>query len=181
MIKQLVKELKTNYIAICLLLILTEDSSYTSICQLSEILKCTDNEIIESLELLRKHNFLSFKYNSKKLMNKEINIYLNQNKINIYNQKSYSKNVEYIYVIRKDESNYYKIGRTNNIERRIKQLQTSNSEILYPVKIIKTKGAAETETAIHKKYKHHQVNGEWFFLKLNVLEELFELLDKLGD
>ena len=71
-----------------------------------------------------------------------------------------------VYLVR-SFGNYYKIGKTNNIEKRLKQLGTSNPKItliglthLY------------SEELLHKKFKDYRVKGEWFIFEDRVLEKV---------
>lgn len=73
-----------------------------------------------------------------------------------------------IYVIQDVESNppLYKVGYTDNVERRFKQLQSGNSRQLEL--IIHFEGTRETEKELHGKFKskkkHVQGSREWFYL-----------------
>lgn len=74
----------------------------------------------------------------------------------------------YIYLLTNQE--HYKIGITrNNIEKRIKQLQTGSStkiELLYFYK--SDKFYSQIESALHRTYQIYQTNdNEWFELPLN--------------
>lgn len=69
--------------------------------------------------------------------------------------------LSYIYII--TNGTYFKIGFSKNPERRVKQLQTGNSDklsLLYSVKIdiapIKV-----IETIVHRQFPH-KISGEWY-------------------
>lgn len=70
----------------------------------------------------------------------------------------------YVYVI-SDGSNI-KIGMSNNVEARLKNLQTSNSSELLVVWKYYTgrcsKEAAKVEKMLHRACKEHHIRGEWF-------------------
>lgn len=56
--------------------------------------------------------------------------------------------------------NLIKIGISNNINRRIKELQVSNGEQL---KLIYTiKGTEATEWYLHNMHQYYHVRGEWY-------------------
>ena len=76
----------------------------------------------------------------------------------------------------------YKIGITNNPERRLKQCQTGNPKQLSYVCIVERPNKASAiflEKSIHAGLKQHRLQGEWF--KLNhqslsiVIKELHPL------
>lgn len=71
-----------------------------------------------------------------------------------------------VYLVR-SFGNYYKIGKTNNIEKRLKQLGTSNPEITLI-------GLTDlySEELLHKKFKDYRVKGEWFIFEDRVLEKV---------
>jgi len=72
----------------------------------------------------------------------------------------------YIYLIENtiDNSTKYKIGYTNNISRRLKELSTGNPGELNIIKQFETKWDRKVETIMHKKYKYLNIKNEWFTL-----------------
>lgn len=59
----------------------------------------------------------------------------------------------------------YKIGRTkNNVDKRLKQLQTGCSSELFIVKTHQTEYAAEVEHFLHRKFLSKKQINEWFKL-----------------
>lgn len=76
--------------------------------------------------------------------------------------------VGYIYIINEKSSNIYKIGRTKNTKKRIRELQTGNSKKLVYKKFFNYKGKEPINTVektIHKWLFKYNINGEWFYLK----------------
>lgn len=70
-----------------------------------------------------------------------------------------------IYLIEQD--NYYKIGYTSNLERRLKEYSTHNINF----KLIDTiEGDKSFEDLLHKKFKHLKYNNEWFHKNDEILE-----------
>lgn len=66
----------------------------------------------------------------------------------------------------------YKIGVSNNYERRIKEIQTGNEEKLkFWFVTEKFGGAYALETFLHRRYKKSKLEGEWF--KLYFISLLF--------
>jgi len=64
------------------------------------------------------------------------------------------------------ESGKYKIGitTTKNLDKRIKQLQTGNSEYLHVIKTYSTDYAAIIERTLHREFTTKKLMGEWFDL-----------------
>lgn len=65
-----------------------------------------------------------------------------------------------IYFISADETNKIKIGFSNDVKNRLKQLQTSCPFELKVLLLIEGDEAKEKE--LHIKFKKYRVNGEWF-------------------
>lgn len=62
-----------------------------------------------------------------------------------------------------DGTNLYKIGRTNNIDQRLKTLNgTSSARKITLVAFLPTKNL-QYETYLHKKYAKHRRRKEWFY------------------
>lgn len=78
----------------------------------------------------------------------------------------------YIYVIRSGP--YFKIGRTNRIDRRMAQLGV---QMPHPVEIVWTKHVTDMCTAeryLHERFAGKRLNGEWFDLDSNDLHAILE-------
>lgn len=70
-----------------------------------------------------------------------------------------------LYVLEIKKLETYKIGVTDNLEKRIKQLQTGSPEEITVVNYFEyelPKQAFKIEKILHKKFKKHQTQGEWF-------------------
>lgn len=65
-----------------------------------------------------------------------------------------------IYFIQAGDNGAIKIGYTDNIEKRLRQLQTGNPYKLKLLKIIN--GTYELEKSIHKMFVNDRLEGEWF-------------------
>lgn len=74
----------------------------------------------------------------------------------------------YIYVIG-GQNKPYKIGITNNPERRLKTLQTGhpNKLFIHYTEEIDSTQVRHIEQTIHKLINRHRLQGEWFDLELN--------------
>lgn len=72
--------------------------------------------------------------------------------------------MSYVYFIT-DNHGHIKIGKANNTMERLKELQTGNPYKLMPVLNIWVESeelAFNIETALHKKLRNCQMEGEWF-------------------
>jgi hypothetical protein len=78
-----------------------------------------------------------------------------------------------IYIVRCNE--FYKIGITDNIKKRMVALQTGNP---YELSLVKTYRAVTTfEGEIHDMFVRQKVRGEWFQLDTASLEVIMEILE----
>ena len=72
----------------------------------------------------------------------------------------------YVYMMREEETKNFKIGKTQNLKKRLSDLQTGNSQTLKYVSIIIVSDMNETEAALHKamEQKYQKVGGgqEWY-------------------
>ena len=72
----------------------------------------------------------------------------------------------YVYLIQCVDTTYYKIGITRqNVEDRVKALQTGSPHELKLVMMFLSKNAEEAEAWVHKALAQHRRRGEWFDLK----------------
>lgn len=88
----------------------------------------------------------------------------------------------YVYVI-SSTSGHYKIGVTNSVGRRLKELTRTQGPYKYSlfreVPLFSSRAHADfTERRLHHKFAHKRVNGEWFSLDANDLREMDDLLDE---
>lgn len=69
-----------------------------------------------------------------------------------------------IYLLNEEGTNNYKIGITKNnkIEKRIKGLQTGNSNKIYVVEIYESDLGSTIEKVLHRTYNKWKKEGEWF-------------------
>ena len=73
-----------------------------------------------------------------------------------------SKNQGYVYLLK--AGNYYKIGRSKNFERRVKEIKL---QLPFPVKeihVARVNDMVESEKKWHRRFKAKRANGEWFLL-----------------
>lgn len=82
------------------------------------------------------------------------------------------KNKKYLYIIRCSNSNFYKIGSSENPKKRLQMLQGGCP---YPLNLIykrRYKKATETERFLHKKYQNKQKIREWFEFSETEIEQI---------
>lgn len=72
----------------------------------------------------------------------------------------------YIYLLRCEEHSYYKIGITNNLQKRLKEIQTGTPDKIYFVDFYESKYARKIESGLHRFFEHKHRNNEWFELSL---------------
>ena len=74
------------------------------------------------------------------------------------------------------DNRYYKIGKSENPNRRIESMKTGNPYIKL-IGIID----GDIEKMLHKKYNHKKVIREWFDLSKNDLDEIYQYFNKYED
>jgi hypothetical protein len=65
-----------------------------------------------------------------------------------------------IYFILNSKNNTVKIGKTDNLQKRLSQLQTASDSCL--VVILTLPGNIEKERELHVRFSDYRLNGEWF-------------------
>lgn len=85
----------------------------------------------------------------------------------------------FVYLIRCEENNLYKIGYTKNVENRIKQLQTGNGDKIYLVYKYESDIANKIEKPLHKFYSHANKLNEWFELYIEDEVDFIKKCEKI--
>lgn len=67
---------------------------------------------------------------------------------------------KYVYIIKAGQN--FKIGKTNNLEKRIKTIQTGNSNKIKLIRSYAIQDADLLERYLHVKFNRFKVRGEWF-------------------
>ncbi len=83
--------------------------------------------------------------------------------------------MKFIYLIRSEETGMYKVGVSKHPKKRIKQLQTGNSEDLTLIHSFPSDYPHKVETSLHNGYSPNKKRGEWFTLGL---EEEFNFINE---
>lgn len=97
----------------------------------------------------------------------------------------------FVYLIGEDETiNRFKIGVTkcNDINKRLKKLQTGNSNELFIKHVYETDRPFKLETMLHNYYKHNNILNEWYELSpddvksfCSVCNKMQTIIDSLSD
>ncbi len=78
----------------------------------------------------------------------------------------------YIYIInKKNFENVVKIGVTDDIEKRLKTLQTANIEVLNLFHFEEREDAYKIEKKLHKIFHEFRENGEWFLIDPKIVRK----------
>lgn len=83
-----------------------------------------------------------------------------------------------VYIIEALNSGNFKIGFSKDVNKRIKQLQTSNANDLELYHCYESEFATTIEAKIHRTYQHLRLSGEWFSLNKDILNDIILDIDK---
>lgn len=72
------------------------------------------------------------------------------------------KNQGYVYLLKAGD--YYKIGRSKNFERRVKEIKLQLPFPVEQIHVARVNDMVESEKKWHKRFKAKRANGEWFLL-----------------
>ena len=84
--------------------------------------------------------------------------------------------MSYVYFILDEKSKAIKIGKANNIEQRLSDLQTGNPNILNVIYQIECRSEEHSffiEKKYHKQLREFHINGEWFDYDETTFEKIF--------
>lgn len=95
--------------------------------------------------------------------------------LNKAKEKESKIGTEYVYIIRMGDTEFYKIGYSNNPDSRLITLQNANPYTLEFVLKKRTVYAKKLETLLHQTYKDKQVKNEWFKFTEKEIEEIQNL------
>lgn len=81
-----------------------------------------------------------------------------------------------VYFIREGGDGPVKIGVSSWVEKRLRTLQTANSEELFLLGVIV--GDEKVETEIHKRFEKYLKRGEWYYPDPKLLGEIRTILER---
>lgn len=88
----------------------------------------------------------------------------------------------YIYLLCDNKNDSFKIGKTKkSIEKRIKELQTGNSNELFIVNYHETNYPSLVENMLHKHFSEKQILNEWYQLSDEDVAKFLNICDKIED
>ncbi len=158
----------------------------------------TFSKIAKSIKLDYKNTKKATKNLKKKSVNLKIAI---ENMNEVINQQDYDINIliakidslkkddihldtfrvedfeQYVYVVSTNtyqDSNFYKIGKTNNIKKRLSSLSTSSPDEFIIIQLYKCNNNTEIEKFLHQYFDEKRVNKNREFFKLS-LNDLFSI------
>lgn len=71
----------------------------------------------------------------------------------------------YVYLLKHPSTGLYKIGKTKNIEKRLKEFKTGNPDNIFLLKSFESKDFySKIESILHNLYQTQRVQNEWFDL-----------------
>ena len=96
--------------------------------------------------------------NGEEKLSKEMYEYREEKRL--HKKHKITKHQEYVYFI--SDGEYVKIGKANNILRRMSELQTGNARKLNVLMGIKVTDSFKAECSLHKLFKENNISNEWF-------------------
>jgi len=69
-----------------------------------------------------------------------------------------------VYLIHQDDSDLYKIGVSKHVNKRLKENQTGNGNILELIKSVPCQNPYMVEAVIHRLWNYKRAVSEWFIL-----------------
>ena len=88
----------------------------------------------------------------------------------------------FIYFVHADGTDRYKIGLTNNLDRRMKELNGKQSPFENRLQwSIEVSDMRSAEKDLHDRFNTRRVNGEWFQFSGGELDEVKSIYDRVAD
>jgi hypothetical protein len=70
--------------------------------------------------------------------------------------------MEGVYLVQVENTQHFKIGKTSDINGRLKGLQTSNAGKVFLIKLFECRDCSVLEKRLHNIFKKNKMEGEWF-------------------
>jgi len=86
--------------------------------------------------------------------------------------------MRYVYLINKEYTDEYKIGVSNDPEKRLKAIQTGNSEKVIIFKKFKSQYPTKVEGRLHRFFNSERRKGEWFVLTDEQIKSFLSLCEE---
>lgn len=85
-----------------------------------------------------------------------------------------------VYLIRTNDGRY-KVGIAKDPQKRIRQLQTGNSDQLELIETYQSENASKIEGSLHRHYSYGKMIGEWFELSIKEESEFIKTCKLLDE
>jgi hypothetical protein len=86
--------------------------------------------------------------------------------------------MRYVYLINKEHTDEYKIGISNKPEKRLKTIQTGNSEKVIIYEKFSSQYPTKVEGKLHRFFNSERKKGEWFILTDKQVKSFLILCEK---
>lgn len=93
----------------------------------------------------------------------------------------YIEYMGYVYLIEDQDNKRYKIGVTRNLEKRLRNLQTGNSNKIKLIESFLTEYPFRLETMLHNKFKQFHHYNEWYELDEANINNFLNLCDQCNN
>lgn len=87
----------------------------------------------------------------------------------------------YVYLIEDVNNNIYKIGVTRDLKKRLRNLQTGNSNQISIKYTYETEYPFRIEQMLHNKFKEYKELNEWYNLPKEIVNNFYEYCDRFSD
>ena len=95
---------------------------------------------------------------------------------------TYEAETGFVYLVKPTGKNVYKIGYTNNPERRLKRYNNSKQLVRYEfLELFPCVDYQLLESRLHFFYQHHKLSGEWFAIPDDIIFNFGSVCKALGD
>jgi len=145
-----------------------KEETYTTIDTFVKFEKINSKRIIEFI-----NNFSDILFSNKSGLRNSIK---NYNKH--YHNNSCAK-ASFVYLLKNKDS--FKIGKANDVERRVKSIQTGSSSKVECIYKILVRRPFQVETLLHNLFFDNKIYGEWFVFsdsQLNKVKSVYKRLDE---
>ena len=86
-----------------------------------------------------------------------------------------------VYMLQVCSSDRYKIGVTNNIRNRLKNIQTGNPDAIKIIALLECPKPTHIESSLHEEFACYRIHGEWFEMSSDVSFKVYQRMKELGD
>lgn len=87
----------------------------------------------------------------------------------------------YVYLIEDFNNNIYKIGVTKDLKKRLRNLQTGNSNQISIKYTYETEYPFRIEQMLHNKFKEYKELNEWYNLPKEIVNNFYGYCDQFSD